>query len=182
MLKICISVTSHAFDPPPPVTNWHTFSDPRPHRAWRTLWTAPKEETSVSFKTVVAGDHRAGCTNTWSMLLRGWFSDDEPAPHESQWTGKRVTAERQTLDRRKNTTSRALIFTHSRKSDVSPLGLAFILSSERHPSSHFFKSKLFYCSTATACMRTLRPITFGIFLTNLIAAKQGADQKEPRSH
>ena len=28
MIKICISVTSHALDPPPPVTNCHTFSDP----------------------------------------------------------------------------------------------------------------------------------------------------------
>ena len=28
--------------PPPPVTNRHTFSDPLPPRAWRTLWTAPK--------------------------------------------------------------------------------------------------------------------------------------------
>ena len=27
--------------PPPPVTNCHTFSDPLPSRAWRTLWTAP---------------------------------------------------------------------------------------------------------------------------------------------
>ena len=42
MIKICISVTSHALDPPPPVTNCHTFSDPLPPRAWRTLWTAPK--------------------------------------------------------------------------------------------------------------------------------------------
>ena len=30
MIKICISVTSHALDPPPPVTNCHTFSDPLP--------------------------------------------------------------------------------------------------------------------------------------------------------
>src|SRR6218665_3335668 len=28
--KICISVTSHALDPLPPVTNCHTFSDPLP--------------------------------------------------------------------------------------------------------------------------------------------------------
>jgi len=28
MIKICISVTSHALYPPPPVTNCHTFSDP----------------------------------------------------------------------------------------------------------------------------------------------------------
>src|SRR6218665_1502313 len=28
-------------DPPPPVTNCHTFSDPLPPRALRTLWTAP---------------------------------------------------------------------------------------------------------------------------------------------
>src|SRR6218665_2312397 len=30
MIKICISVTSHALDPLPPVTNCHTFSDPCP--------------------------------------------------------------------------------------------------------------------------------------------------------
>ena len=30
MIKICISVTSHALDPLPPVTNCHTFSDPVP--------------------------------------------------------------------------------------------------------------------------------------------------------
>ena len=30
MIKICISVTSHALDPPPSVTNCHTFSDPLP--------------------------------------------------------------------------------------------------------------------------------------------------------
>jgi len=29
--------------PPYPLTNCHTFSDPRPlSRAWRTLWTAPE--------------------------------------------------------------------------------------------------------------------------------------------
>ena len=28
--------------PVSPVTNCHTFSDPLPPRAWRTLWTAPK--------------------------------------------------------------------------------------------------------------------------------------------
>ena len=30
MMKICISVTSHALVPPPPVTNCHIFSDPSP--------------------------------------------------------------------------------------------------------------------------------------------------------
>ena len=30
MIKMCISVTSHALDPPPPLTNCHTFSDPLP--------------------------------------------------------------------------------------------------------------------------------------------------------
>src|SRR6218665_3514161 len=30
MRKKCISVTSHALYPPPPVTNCHTFSDPLP--------------------------------------------------------------------------------------------------------------------------------------------------------
>src|SRR6218665_265160 len=30
MIKICISVTSHAFNPLSPVTNCHTFSDPSP--------------------------------------------------------------------------------------------------------------------------------------------------------
>jgi len=30
MIKICISVTSHALDPLPSVTNCHTFSDPLP--------------------------------------------------------------------------------------------------------------------------------------------------------
>src|SRR6218665_1131299 len=30
MIKICMSVTPHALDPPPPVTNWPTFSDPSP--------------------------------------------------------------------------------------------------------------------------------------------------------
>ena len=30
MIKICISVTSHALDPLTPVTNCHTFSDPLP--------------------------------------------------------------------------------------------------------------------------------------------------------
>src|SRR6218665_1792851 len=30
MIKNCISVTSHALDPLPPVTNCHTFSDPLP--------------------------------------------------------------------------------------------------------------------------------------------------------
>ena len=28
MIKKCISVTSHALDPLPPVTNCHTYSDP----------------------------------------------------------------------------------------------------------------------------------------------------------
>src|SRR6218665_27517 len=28
MIKICVSVTSHALDPPLHVTNWHTFSAP----------------------------------------------------------------------------------------------------------------------------------------------------------
>ena len=32
---------SHALDAPPPVTNCHTFSDPLPPRALRTLWMAP---------------------------------------------------------------------------------------------------------------------------------------------
>src|SRR6218665_1929646 len=31
--KKCISVTSHALGPPPPVTNCHTYSDPLPPRA-----------------------------------------------------------------------------------------------------------------------------------------------------
>ena len=39
--KFFISVTSHALDSPPSVTNCHTFSDLLPPRAWRTLWTAP---------------------------------------------------------------------------------------------------------------------------------------------
>ena len=30
MIKIWLSVTSHALEPPPPVTNCHTFSDPLP--------------------------------------------------------------------------------------------------------------------------------------------------------
>src|SRR6218665_2289388 len=30
MIKICMSLTSHALDPPPPVTNCHTFLDPLP--------------------------------------------------------------------------------------------------------------------------------------------------------
>src|SRR6218665_56556 len=30
MIKKCISVTSHALGPPPPVTNCHTYSDPLP--------------------------------------------------------------------------------------------------------------------------------------------------------
>jgi len=30
MIKIRISLTSHALDPPPSVTNRHTFSDPLP--------------------------------------------------------------------------------------------------------------------------------------------------------
>src|SRR6218665_4065138 len=41
-----ISVTSHALDPPP-VTNGHTFSDPLPYRAGRTLWTAPNRAASL---------------------------------------------------------------------------------------------------------------------------------------
>jgi len=30
-----------SWPPLSPVTNCHTFSDPHPPRAWRTLWTAP---------------------------------------------------------------------------------------------------------------------------------------------
>jgi len=30
MIKICRSVTAHAFDPPTPITNCHIFSDPFP--------------------------------------------------------------------------------------------------------------------------------------------------------
>ena len=41
MIKKFISVMTQAHDPPPPVTNCHTFSNPLPPWAWHTLWMAP---------------------------------------------------------------------------------------------------------------------------------------------
>src|SRR6218665_1050757 len=41
MIKMCISVTSHALDPPPPVTNCHTFSDPLPPLERDVLYGRP---------------------------------------------------------------------------------------------------------------------------------------------
>src|SRR6218665_1215301 len=41
MIKKCISVTSHAPDPPPPVTNCHAFSDPLPPSSVTYFMEAP---------------------------------------------------------------------------------------------------------------------------------------------
>src|SRR6218665_2013318 len=77
MIKICISVASHALDPPPPVTNCHTFSDPLPPRAWCTLWTAPLVSYTFNHRSVSAGPEPPGdfhvekVSGNGSVLL-GW--------------------------------------------------------------------------------------------------------------
>jgi len=55
--------------PPPSVTNCHTFSDPLPLWAWRTLWTAPKNSgRALDLKKLIPARDVHWRTGVWRLL------------------------------------------------------------------------------------------------------------------